>query len=93
MTISIELEAEIARLFGAEGWPMGTIATQLGVHHDVVERVLGLQTSGRDQAATTPLLIDPFKSFIKETLEQYPKLCGTRVFDMIVARGYLRCRW
>lgn len=88
MTISIELQAEIARLYRAEGWPLGTIATQLGVHHDVVERVLGLQTPPVVQDATSPLLIDPYKTFIKETLDLYPKLCGTRVFDMIVARGY-----
>ncbi len=88
MTISIELEAEIARLFHAEGWPVGTIATQLGVHHDVVERVLGLQTPRADLGATSALLIDPFKGFIKETLDQYPKLCGARLFDMVVARGY-----
>ena len=50
--------------------------------------MLGLQTPRGDQAATTPLLIAPFEGFIKETLDQYPKLCGARVFDMIVARGY-----
>ena len=59
MTISIELEAEIARLCRAEGWPLGTIAAQLGIHHDVVERVLGLQTPLADK--TSPLLMDPFR--------------------------------
>ena len=29
-----EVEAEIARLFHAEHWKVGTIATQLGVHED-----------------------------------------------------------
>ncbi|MDX2024487.1 MAG: IS21 family transposase [Deltaproteobacteria bacterium] len=86
MTISIEMEAEIVRLCRAEGWPVGTIATQLGVHHDVVERVLGLQPLRDDQRP--PLLIEAYKGFIKETLDLYPKLCGTRVFDMIASRGY-----
>jgi IS30 family transposase len=29
--------AEIRRLFYAEHWPVGTIATTLGVHHDTVQ--------------------------------------------------------
>ena len=33
--------AEIRRLHYAEHWPHGTIATQLGIHRDVVARVLG----------------------------------------------------
>jgi hypothetical protein len=32
VTISREVEAEIARLFHAEHWKVGTIAAQLGVH-------------------------------------------------------------
>ena len=38
---TIEIEAEIVRLHGAEHWPIGTIARHLGLHHSVVRRVLG----------------------------------------------------
>jgi DNA-binding IclR family transcriptional regulator len=38
--ISREREAEVLRLFHAEKWPVGTIATQLGLHHTTVQRVL-----------------------------------------------------
>jgi predicted DNA-binding protein (UPF0251 family) len=38
--ISPEIEAEILRLFHAEKWRVGTIATQLGIHHSTVRRVL-----------------------------------------------------
>ena len=34
------LEAEILRLHHTEHWPIGTIATQLRVHHGTVRRVL-----------------------------------------------------
>ena len=37
-----ETSAEICRLFFVEHWKVGTIAGQLGVHPDVVRRVLGL---------------------------------------------------
>lgn len=87
MTVPAELEAEIRRLHEVEGWPVGTVASQLGVHHDVVERVLGLQKLG-DEPEERPRLIDPFKGFIADTLAQFPRLCSTRMFDMLVQRGY-----
>jgi DNA-binding transcriptional regulator LsrR (DeoR family) len=41
MTVSPDIEAEIRRLYFAEHWRRGTIATQLGLHDDVVKRVIG----------------------------------------------------
>lgn len=40
MTIAIELEAHIVRLYHVEKWRCGTIARQLHVHRDTVRRVL-----------------------------------------------------
>jgi hypothetical protein len=34
-----EVDAEILRLYHAERWRIGTIATQVGVHHTTVRRV------------------------------------------------------
>jgi DNA-binding transcriptional regulator LsrR (DeoR family) len=41
MTVSREVEVEVRRLYYAEHWKVGTIATHLSVHGDVVRRVLG----------------------------------------------------
>ena len=38
--IAKETEAQIVRLYHGEKWPIGTIASQLGVHHTTVQRVL-----------------------------------------------------
>ena len=35
-----ELYARIRRLFFGEHWKVGTIAEELGIHHDTVRRVL-----------------------------------------------------
>jgi|GEM_PF-2394631 len=35
-----EVEHEIVRHHLVDGWPIGTVARELGVHHDVVRRVL-----------------------------------------------------
>ena len=41
MPIDDELRAQILRYHFVEHWRVGTIASQLGVHHSTVERVLG----------------------------------------------------
>jgi transposase len=88
MTVAPDTEAEVRRLFFAEHWKRGTIATQLGVHPDVVERVIGnLGPKARDEAAKIRVL-DPYLPFLDETLATYPKLVATRLFDMIRERGY-----
>jgi transposase len=88
VTVSRELEAEIARLFHAEHWKLGTIAAQLGVHEDVVRRVIrGRRRAPRAKAAA-PSAVAPYVGFIRETLERYPKLCASRLEDMLRQRGF-----
>ena len=88
MTVSRSVEAEIVRLYHAEHWRMGTIATQLGVHHSTVRRVL--VQAGIPVAALTPRrsILDPYVAFIVETLEQYPTLSAARLYEMLASRGY-----
>lgn len=87
MAITPEIEAEIIRLFHAEGWRMGTIATQLGLHHSTVSRVLA--AAGLWAApAPRPSKIDPFVPFINEILDKYPKLNSARLHQMVKERGY-----
>ncbi len=82
-----EREAEIVRLFHAEKWRVGTIASQIGVHHSTVRRVLN--GVGVDLAATLrPSIADPFIPFIIETLKKYPRLRASRLFHMARERGY-----
>lgn len=86
--IDHSLEAKIRRLYFAEHWKRGTIADQLGVHPDVVERVIGHLGPAPAGRPTPPSVLDPFKPVIGETLDRYPRLRATRIYDMIVGRGY-----
>lgn len=71
--IDCYIAAEILRLYHAEKWLVGTIASHLGVHHDVVQRVVA--DEGKDKKRTPcPRLVDPYIPFILETLGKYPKL-------------------
>ena len=74
--------AEIIRLAGAEKWPVGTIASQVGVHHSVVTRVLGQQAVGQDLVRIRPSIIDPFVPFVTEILAKYPRLPASRLYQM-----------
>lgn len=88
MTISPELEAQILRYYHAEKWRIGTIATQLQVHHGTVARVLaqaGLPPIGAARRASA---IDPYLPFILETLEKFPTLTASRLYGMVKERGY-----
>src|SRR5205823_3477453 len=59
----------------------------LGVHHDVVERVIAKAQNPRAVEAR-PALIDPFVPFVRETWLKYPKLPATRLWAMCRERGY-----
>ena len=80
-------EAEILRLFHAEKWPVNTIACELGVHHAVVERVLRAELAPACRLVR-PSMLDPYIPFIQKTLEAYPRLRASRLYDMCIARGY-----
>lgn len=87
MVIRGETEAEILRLHHVEKWPVGTIAAQLHVHHDVVTRVIA--SEGRTPArAQRVSRIDAYLPFILESLRRYPSLPASRLYRMCGERGY-----
>jgi transposase len=85
--ISPELRAQIRRYYYAEHWKIGTIARELNLHPDTVrnaiesERIAGAQP-------VRPSMLDPYLGFIRETLDQHPRLRATRIYHMIRDRGY-----
>ena len=85
--ISDEKAAEIRRLFNHEGWRKSTIARHLRVHHSTVTRVLeqaGLESPTPPRSS----MIDPFVPFLRKTLESYPKLPASTLYEMVRRRGY-----
>jgi transposase len=85
--ISPEQVAEIRRLFYAEHWKVGTIASQLGLHPDAVRKALATDRFNRIRRLR-PTKLDPYIEFIEQTLERYPRLRATRIYQMIRERGY-----
>ncbi len=86
--IAPERAAEILRLYHAEKWKPGTIAHQLGVHHNTVRRVLAQAGQAPGFDSTRASMADPFVPLIEQTLEKYPTLRASRLYAMVHARGY-----
>ncbi len=85
--ISAEQVAEIRRLFHAEHWKVGTIATQLDLHPDTVRTALKTDRFNQAKRLRSTKL-DPYIDFIQQTLKSYPRLRATRIYQMIRPRGY-----
>lgn len=88
LAIDKALEAKILRYHHVEKWRVGTIARQLGIHHNVVNRVLSQAGMPKLERADRPSMIDPYLAFIAETLAQFPKLTAARLYEMVRERGY-----
>ena len=85
--ISAETRAQIRHWFFAEHWKIGTIAQELSIHPDTVRHAI---ESDRFHRAHTlrACLTDPYLPFIRQTLDQHPRLRATRIYQMIRERGY-----
>lgn len=88
MTISKEIEGKIVRYYHVDGWRVGTIAKQLGVHHSTVERVLRKNGAPQAKPLKKTAMIVPYLPFILEQLKRYPKLTSSRLYGMVTSRGY-----
>ena len=88
MTIALELAARIERLYTVEHWLVGTIARQLHVHRDTVRRVLREHNAAAPGVPLRRYLVDPYRPFILQTLQKYPTLAASRLYDMVRERGY-----
>ena len=88
MTISTELEAKILRYYHVEQWRVGTISRELGVHHGAIKRVLAQTGIPKANILQGSSIIEPFLSFVLDTLDKYPNLTAMRLYHMVCERGY-----
>jgi transposase len=84
--IAPETTAEIRRLFYAEHWKVGTIATALGLHSDTVKNALHITLPASRTPA--PRVTEAYAEFIRATFERHPRLRATRLLEMLRDRGF-----
>lgn len=75
--ISNEEVARIRYLFYTEHWKVGTIAAGLGLHAETVRRAVETDRFHHHHARLRGRLIDPYLDFLRQTLQQYPRLRAT----------------
>src|SRR5437867_39380 len=85
--ISPETRVQIRRYFFAEHWEIGTIALALDVHPHSVRRAIGVERCQRAEPLRRSM-VDPYVPFVRQVLEQHPRLRATRLYHMIRDRGY-----
>jgi transposase len=86
--IDPETRAQIRRYFYAEHWKVGTIARELGVHPDAVRHAIETQRLGGAYPVRASV-VDPYLGFLREILDQHPRLRATRIYQMARDRGYV----
>lgn len=86
--ITPDVIVKIRQLYFAEHWKIGTIAAQLGLHHDTVRAAIGAESFNRARRQQSIQRATPYLEFIRQTLKEYPRLRATRIFQMIRSRGY-----
>ena len=86
--LSPEIRAQIRRYFYAEHWKIGTIARELAVHPDAVRNAIDAQRLGGAAQPLRASMVDPYAEFIRQTLDQHPRLRATRIYQMVRDRGY-----
>ena len=85
--ISPETRAQIRHWFFAEHWKIGTIAQALRIHPDTVRHAIESDRFHRAQTLRA-CLTDAYLPFIRQALDQHPRLRATRIYQMIRERGY-----
>ena len=85
--IDPETHVQIRRYFYAEHWKIGTIASQLGIHKDAVRHAIEADRFHRGQVLRASI-IDPYLEFVRQILDQHPRLRAPRIYQMIRDRGY-----
>lgn len=91
--ISFEIENDIVLRRRRDNWSVGTIARYVRQHRDVVRRVLRkyeLLDDGRtrSEGLVRTSIVDPYRQFLSDTLEEFPEICASRLYDMIRKKGY-----
>lgn len=85
--LTAETKAEIKRLFHAEHLTMNMIACKLSIHHGTVRQALEVERFHPHLLFRSSQL-DEYVPFITSTLEEFPRLRSTRLFQMLADRGY-----
>src|SRR5207302_7275331 len=86
-----ELWSAIRRLFEVERLSKSAIAKRLQIHRWTVRRALASKDGppvDEPRHASKPGLLDSYKVYLAERIQEYPELSGKKLFLEIQKQGY-----
>lgn len=86
--MTAEVWSEIRRLRLVDKLPIAQIAEHLRLDRKTVRKALLQEVFQPRQSPRRPSLLDPYKTFIQQRLEKYPKLSAPRLLEELSAQGY-----
>ena len=87
MAYSQELIAKVRRLHFYEHYTIHAVSQTVKLHRDTVRRILYGDMEASDGKMSISIL-DPYKEVIDSHLEQYPSIRATKIYQLLVDRGY-----
>jgi transposase len=84
--IDIEAKARVRRLFFVEHMTVNAITTETGLHRDTVRKALATETFNNKRYRQNSL--DPWKDYILDTIENYPRIRAPRLRMLLIDRGF-----
>ena len=85
--IDPEVRVQIRHYFYAEHRKVETIAPALGLHPDTVRRAVEVERFHRAEQLRATML-EPYLPVVRQTLEAHPRLCATRLHQVLRNRGF-----
>ena len=83
--ISNEMRANIHRMYYVDHFSFNAIAEVLGIHLETVARAIA---DHRTEPKKRKRELDLYVPKIEEILQTYPKMTGTRIYQIIAPQGY-----
>src|SRR3989338_11130015 len=86
--IHIETWAEARRLFYVEHQTINAITNILAIHHDTVRNAIGADRFVNRTILRKNEELERFHPIIVDVLERVPKVCATRLLELLRERGF-----
>lgn len=89
-----EVQAEILNLYFSEKKSLRSIAAKFGIHRKSVERVVRRRSVQLcRQVPVRKSILDPYKGYIKESLQKDPRVTSTALLNRIREMGFVGSYW
>jgi transposase len=88
VAMNAETWAEIRRLRGLEKLPVIEIARRMRMDRKTVRRALRSDGVPKRKVVARPSMLDPFRAYVRQRLEEFPRITSVRLLRELRSRGF-----